>query len=135
MNEWDSVVGVPAKSATADYGYVINGRAIGTTRDKLIEAVQYGPAVTHVWTPDTPEPVLPQKVPFLLDVIRAKLRTQARNAIFGGLVLLAFAFLVAIIRHDWSLIFIALFFVFGGVAITESPPTQCSGFLADDIQL
>jgi membrane associated rhomboid family serine protease len=68
---------------------------------------------------DTPEPVLPQKVSFPLDVMRANLRTEARNTVLGGLALVGFAFLVAIIRHDWSLIFINVFFVFGGVAIAE----------------
>ena len=54
---------------------------------------------------DTPEPVLPQKVPFPLEVIRANLRTEARNTVLGGLALVGFAFVVAIIRHDWSLNF------------------------------
>ena len=120
LHEWDLVgSGIPAKPATSEYGYVIQGRAIGTTREQLVERVQYNPDITHVWTPDTPEPVEPQKVSFLLDVLRANLRTQARNSILLGLALVAFALMIATIRHDWSLIFINLFFVFGGAAIVE----------------
>jgi len=119
LHEWETVGLVPPKPASSDYGYVVKGQAIDTTREKLMEAVQYHPAITHVWTPDTPEPVVPQDVPFLLDVFRTKLRSQARNAIFIGLALVGFVFLLALVRQEWNLVFRNLFFVFGGLAIAE----------------
>jgi len=117
--EWELVGQVPAKLATSDYGYVDNGQAFGVTRDQLIEAFQHNPAITYVWTPDRSEPVSPFTVPFLLEISRKKLRKQARNAILIGVALVLFAFLVAIIFHQWSLVYRNLFFVLGAVALTE----------------
>jgi membrane associated rhomboid family serine protease len=117
--EWELVAQVPAKPVNSDYGYVAKGQIVGVTREQLITAVQHNPAVTHVWTPETSEPVSPFTVPFLLDTFRANLRKQARNAILLGIALLLLAVAIAVVSHRWSLVYRNLFFVFGAVVLTE----------------
>jgi membrane associated rhomboid family serine protease len=119
QHEWDLIDPVPAKPATGDYGYVSNGRMVGTTREKLVEAIKHHPAITYVWTPDTPEPVLPHTVPFILEELRRNLRRQSHTTILIGIALLLFAFAIAIVSHQWSLLYRNLFFVFGGVVLIE----------------
>ena len=117
--EWESVGQVPSKLASSDYGYVLQGRIFGVTRDQLIEIFRQNPGITYVWTPATTEPVSPFTLPFLLEISRQNLRKQARNASLLGVALVLFAFLIAIIFHNWSLLYRNLFFVLGAVAITE----------------
>jgi len=117
--EWELVGQVPVKPATSDYGYVASGKATGATREQLIEAVRQNPAVTHVWTPETSEPVPPFTVPFLLETLRKNLRKQARSTILIGIALVLLAFVIAIVAHKWSLVYRNLFFVFGAVVLTE----------------
>ena len=119
QHEWDWIDPTPAKPATGDYGYVANGRAVGTTREKLTEAIKQNPTITYVWTPDTPEPVLPHTVSFILEAFRQNLRRQARTAILIGIALILFAFVLAIVSQEWSLLYRNLFFVFGGVVLIE----------------
>jgi membrane associated rhomboid family serine protease len=118
-HEWDFSGPVPAKPAMGDYGYITKGQAVGTTREKLIEAVQQEPAIRYVWTPETPEPVLPHTIPFLLETFRQNLRRNARNTILIGIALVLFAFTVAIVAHKWSLLYRNFFFVIGGVFLIE----------------
>ena len=117
--EWELVGQVPVKPATSDYGYVASGKTTGATREQLIEAVRQNPAVTHVWTPETSEPVPPFTVPFLLETLRKNLRKQARSTILIGIALVLLAFVIAIVAHKWSLVYRNLFFVFGAVVLTE----------------
>jgi membrane associated rhomboid family serine protease len=117
--EWELVGQVPAKPAGSDYGYVAKGQTVGVTRDGLIQAVQNNAALTHVWTPDTAQPVPPFTIPFLLDSVRKNLRKQARNTVLIGIALVLLAFVIAIVLHDWSLVYRNLFFVFGAIALTE----------------
>jgi len=110
---------IPSNPAASDYGYVVKGRPVAATRESLIEVVRYNPAVTYVWTPDTPEPVLPQTIPFLLEVFRTNLRKQARTAILIGIALVLLSIAAAIVFHEWSLLYRNLFFVIGALALTE----------------
>jgi membrane associated rhomboid family serine protease len=119
QHEWELVGQVPAKPVNSDYGYVAKGQPIGVTREQLIHAVQHNPAVTHVWTPDTTEPVSPFTVSFLFDISRNNLRKQARNAILTGVALVLLAVAVAMVAHKWSMVYRNLFFVFGAVVLTE----------------
>ncbi len=119
QHEWELVGDVPAKPLTSDYGYVVNRQPVGVTREQLIQAVQNNPAVTHVWTPETSEPVSPFTVPFLLEISRNNLRKHARNAILAGIALVLLAATIAIVAHRWSLLYRNLFFVFGAVVLTE----------------
>src|SRR5262245_29280839 len=104
--EWELVGQVPAKPAASDYGYVANGQTTGViTRELLIQAVENNPAVTHVWTPETSEPVSPFTIPFVVDALRKNLRKHARNSILTGIALVLLAFVVAIVFHKWSLVY------------------------------
>lgn len=119
QHEWELVGQVPVKPVNSDYGYVAKGQPVGVTREQLIQVVQNNPAVTHVWTPETSEPVSPFVVPFLLEISRNNLRKQARTAILIGLALVLLAVAIAVVEHRWSLLYRNLFFVFGAVALTE----------------
>jgi len=119
MHEWDLADQVPAKPVTSDYGYIAKGQPISVTREQLIQVVQNNPAVTHVWTPETSEPVSPFMVPFLLEISRNNLRKRARNAILTGIALVLLAVAIAMVAHRWSLVYRNLFFVFGAVVLTE----------------
>ena len=117
--EWDLVDPAPAKPATGEYGYVVNGNTVASTREYLIQAVQNHPVIRYVWTPDTSEPVFPHTVPFLLEASRKKLRRQAHTAILIGIALVLIALVLVIVSHEWSLLYRNLFFVFGAVVLTE----------------
>ena len=119
QHEWELVGQVPAKPATSEYGYVASGKTTGVTREQLIEAVQQNPAVTHVWTPETSEPVSPFAVPFLLETLRKNSRKQARNSILAGIALVLLACVIGMVYHDWSRVYRNIFFVLGAVILTE----------------
>ena len=117
--EWDLIGPAPAKPAAGDYGFVAFGRTTATTREHLIRSVQDNPAIRYVWTPDTTEPIFPYAVPFLLDAFRKNLQRKARTAILTGVALVLFAVALAVVSHEWSLVYRNLFFVFGAVVLTE----------------
>ncbi|HSE18193.1 MAG TPA: rhomboid family intramembrane serine protease [Pyrinomonadaceae bacterium] len=119
QHEWELVGQAPAKPVDSDYGYVAKGQPVSVTREQLIQAVQHNPAITHVWTPDTSEPVSPFKVPFLLKVFRENIRKRARNAILIGIALVLIAVAIAVVAHNWSLVYRNILFVFGGVVLTD----------------
>ena len=117
--EWELTGQVPEKPAGSDYGYLANGQTFSVTREVLTLAVQSNQAITHVWTPETSEPVSPFTVPFLLEALRKDLRKQARNAILAGVALLLLALCIAIGYGDWSMVYRNIFFVLGAIALTE----------------
>ena len=118
QHNWDSLA-APAKPVVWEYGYFINGQANGGTREKLIDLVQRGTELSFVWTPETPEPVSPERVPFLLNAFRINLRRQARNAIFIGAALIAFGVVLAVLLEEWSLVYRNFLSVIGGVSVIE----------------
>lgn len=89
QHEWDLTGPIPAKSSIMDYGYVIDGKAVGCTAKELIEAVAQRSEVSFVWTPETPEPVRPEQVPFLTQAFRRIEVATARIHMGWGLALLA----------------------------------------------
>ena len=117
--QWDLLDAVPAKPVVWDYGYFINGQANGSTREKLIDLVQRGTEVNFVWTPDTPEPVYPERVPFLLNAFRINLRRQARKTIIIGAALIAFGIALAVLFQEWSLVYRNFLSVIGAVSVIE----------------
>jgi membrane associated rhomboid family serine protease len=119
QHKWDLRYIIPAKPATWEYGYVLKGRMFGATRERLIDLVQSGAEVEFVWTPDTPELVSPECVPFLLDAFRRNLRRGARNTILGGAAFMTLAIVLAVGLEDWSLVYKNFFFVFGAVFLVE----------------
>lgn len=118
-HEWEVVSQAPAKPAASDYGYVSNGQANDVTREELILAVQDHPGLTHVWTPETSEPVSPFAVPFLLEAVRTNKQKHARNTILIGVACVLLALVIAIISADWTRFYRNIFFVFGAIALTE----------------
>lgn len=119
QQHWDLPKALPAKLEGSEYGYISGGRAFPGTREALIDLVQRGQNISHVWTPDTPEPVYPETVPFLLEALRLDHRRTGRNTIFWGIGLVGAAILIAFVVQDWRLIYRNIFFVFGAVCLTE----------------
>lgn len=120
QHPWDVVGVVPEKMAAWEYGWVINGQTVGGTRDRLIDAVERkGAEITFVWTPETPEPVLVEQVPFLVDAFRKLQAREARHNIMTGAALAGIGLLLAIGLEDVALIYRGVFFVVGAVILTE----------------
>jgi hypothetical protein len=97
--KWD-LLDVPAKPLVWEYGYFINGQANGSTRELMIDLVQRGIELSFVWTPETPQPVSPVRVPFLLHAFRMNLRREARNAILIGAAFIAFGIVLAVLLGE-----------------------------------
>lgn len=117
---WDITGKIPEKSPQWDYGYVLNGHAVGSTRDGLIVLVgDRGGAVSFVWTPETPEPVLPERVPFLVDAFRHHEALDTRGSMFISGVFLLLGVLAAIGLHKWDALFRNYFVVIGAVGLLE----------------
>lgn len=118
-HEWEVPGWVPEKPAGPDYGYVSNGQAIGCTRDELIEAVaRRGLSdIKYVWTPETPRPVFPEKVPLLLTAFKKLAVGEARTEIYWGAGLLIFGLVLALGFGDWQFLYRNIFSVFGAVIL------------------
>jgi rhomboid protease GluP len=111
---------IPAKSQVCEYGYVVDEEAIGCDREELLKSFKYrADQIKLVWTPDTPEPVFPEKVPLLLDTFRKFAVKEARNTILWGLGLLGASVALALSFDDWHLIYRNLLAVFGVVILIE----------------
>ena len=119
QHQWDLVDRIPAKPVGSDYGCFINGQAHTSTREGLIDLVQSGKEVSFVWTPETPEPVFPEEVPFLLNGFRSNLRKQARDAVLIGAALIAFGIVLALIAQQPHLVYRSFWPVLGGLSLVE----------------
>ena len=119
QHEWDFSGVTPAKPAGSDYGYIQNGHAVACAREHLLERVEKGAEFSFVWMPESSEPVLPERAPFLLEAFRRNLRRKAWTLILIGVVLIAVSIIFAIGFHQWSLVYRGFFFVFGAVALVE----------------
>ena len=118
--DWELTGWIPAKPAGLEYGYVIRGQAIGSTREQLIETlVQRESEISFVWTPETPEPVPPQRVEFLAEAYRRIQARDARKAIWWGVGLVAFGVVMALGFQDWKMLYRNIFSVFGAVILVE----------------
>jgi membrane associated rhomboid family serine protease len=115
QHEWDLIETPPKKSSIMDYGYVVEGKAVGCTPQELFEAVrQRGSQISFVWTPETPQPVRPEQVPFLVEVFRSREWNDATNGIWFGVALMALGLVLALISQDWQPLGHNLFFTLGG---------------------
>ncbi|HYW07113.1 MAG TPA: rhomboid family intramembrane serine protease [Longimicrobium sp.] len=65
--------------ARPGFGLVDADGPHAATRDELVAAARSGTIPALVWTPETPEPVPPEEVPFLLDAIRERMMAGARG--------------------------------------------------------
>ena len=120
QHEWDVTGWIPDKPITWEYGYVIKGQTMGSTREQLSELlVQRGSEISFVWTPETPEPVFPERVPFLIDAFRRIQIKKARNAVLVGVALIGVGLLLAVGLQEWRFVYRNILFVFGAFALTE----------------
>src|SRR5690349_5344090 len=117
-HQWDLTRKLPAK-LESDYGYICGDRAFVSTRDGLSALVQRGQPLSLVWTPDTPELVYPETVPFLLDALRANQRREARNSMFWGAGLIGVAILIALGLQEWRMVYRNFFFALGALLVAE----------------
>jgi membrane associated rhomboid family serine protease len=117
-HQWDLPDKHPVK-LDSEYGYVCGARAFVSTRDELIALVKRGQPLKFVWTPDTPEPVYPEMVAFLLDALRANQRRSGRNTMFWGAGFMGVAFLIALGAQDWHVVYRSFFFVLGALFVAE----------------
>lgn len=117
---WDVIGSVPDKTAIWEYGYVINGQAVSSTREHLVEILERrGGEIEFVWTPENPKPVLPERVSFLAEGFRRHYAKAARQRILLGAAITAGGVLIAIGLQDWDLISRGILVVFGGVFLAE----------------
>ena len=95
-HEWDLVGTIPRKLSHADYGYIKNGNARSSTRQGLIDLVWSKAGLSLVWTPDTPDPVPPETVPFLVEAFQKKESAGASKTLWLGLLCLSIAAALAL---------------------------------------
>ena len=122
QHEWDLTGSVPDKPTTLgwDYGYVIKRQTYGTTREELSKLLETrGAEISFVWTPETPQPVFPEQVPFLIDTFRRIQVKEARNTMLIGAGLIGAGVLLAVLFQDWRLVYRNFFVVLGAVALVE----------------
>jgi membrane associated rhomboid family serine protease len=120
QHDWDVTGCVPEKPGAGDYGYVIRDVSFGCSREDLVKALRSrGSDIRFVWTPETPELVFPEKVPFLLDTFRKLAAKNARNAILIGLGLFAVGGVIAYGSHVLSLLYRNILAVFGALVLVE----------------
>jgi membrane associated rhomboid family serine protease len=118
-HEWELQGWVPDKPAGCDYGYVSGGQAVGCSREELISNLaQRGLSdIKFVWTPETPQPVFPEKVPLLLTAFKKLAAKEARNEILLGAGLIIFGLVLSLALSDLRLLYRNLFSVLGAVAL------------------
>ncbi len=119
--EWDSPRWIPPKTAEGDYGYVANEETVSCSREELISkvALHGGTVIKFVWTPETPQPVFPEKVSLLVDAFKKRAVREAWQSIFWGVGFLAFGVVLAIALADWQFLYRNLLAVFGAVAVID----------------
>jgi len=118
QREWDVPDSVPVKSTIMDYGFVVKGQTIGCTRDELVESLlQRGGGIDFVWTPDTPQPVRPEQVPFLVGALREIEMDSARKWILWGAAVVTFAVILAFVSESWGKLSRDIIFTLGALLL------------------
>lgn len=121
VNEWDLPVSIPAKPAHWDYGYVIHRQTFSSTGEALPKVLEERVAeINFVWTPETPRPVFPEYVPFLLETFRRLEVKEARKAVLVSAVLMVLGVLTTIGTGDQVGPLRNVLFVLGAVGLTEA---------------
>lgn len=121
QHEWDVTGWIPDKLGLWDYGYVIKGQTFGAaTREELGKVLETRTAeISFVWTPETPQPVFPEEVPFLIDTFRRIQIKSARNTVLIGVALVAAGVVLAILFQDSKFVYRNFLVVVGAVAVVE----------------
>lgn len=119
QHEWDVVTGwIPDKPAGVDYGFVVKGQTISSTPKELLEAVvQRRGEISFVWTPETPQPVRPEQVPFLTEAFRRLEVVQARTFMLFGAAMLVLGVGLALVYEGSSSPTRDLLTILGGLGL------------------
>jgi membrane associated rhomboid family serine protease len=122
QNEWDVTGPIPDKPATADYGYVINGNVVTCTQDELVSRfASRGPAIIKfVWTPDTPQPVFPENVSFMVQAFKQLALNTAWKNFLWGTGFIGFGVMLALAYQDWKMLYINILSIVGALVIVET---------------
>lgn len=118
-HEWELPGWIPDKPAGCDYGFVVKDQAISCSREELISKVaERGvPEIKFVWTPETPHPILPEKVPLLVTAFKQRAVKEARKAIYWGAGFLAFGIVLSLALTSWEMLYRSFLTVLGAVAL------------------
>jgi membrane associated rhomboid family serine protease len=118
---WDLTGWVPDKPSICDYGYVIKGNAIGCTREELLRAATWRGVgqIKLAWTPDTSQPVLPEKIPLLLESFRKVAIKSAWMSVGWGSALAGFGIVLAVVLEDWRYFYLNPLSVIGILGVVE----------------
>ncbi len=118
---WDAPGWVPDKPGVCDYGYVSRGQAVGCSHEELVASfITRGPEdIKLVWTPETPSPVFPEKVPELAAAFKRISLKAANKRIYWGVGLVAFGVAAALWFQDSSFLFRNILAIFGALALVE----------------
>lgn len=119
---WDLPGLVPDKLAGCDYGYVSAGKVIGCSAEELQREFEFrGPdGIKFVWTPETSQPVFPEKVSLLVNAFRKIAVKKAWQSIFWGVGLVVFGLVLALAFQDWRYFYLNIFSIFGAMMLFES---------------
>lgn len=119
--DWDTPGSVPDKPSVCDYGYVAKGQAVGCSREELIASfIARGPDdLKLVWTPETPEPVFPEKVPELVGAFKRISVKAANKNIYWGVGFVAVSATAAVWFDDSRVLFRSLFAILGALALVD----------------
>ncbi|HEX8362812.1 MAG TPA: rhomboid family intramembrane serine protease [Longimicrobium sp.] len=83
----------PTPSLPTEYGYFDAQGPHAATREELVRMCREELIPRLVWTPESPEPMPPEEVPFLLEAIRGRLAGGAKTqAIIVGAIVAVLAF-------------------------------------------
>lgn len=101
-----------------DYGFVVKGQTIGCTRDELVESLlKRGSEIDFVWTPNTPQPVRPEQVPFLIRALRESETISARNWMLLGGAVVAFCVIQAFASQGLGQLSRSVVFTVGAILL------------------
>lgn len=118
QHEWDVTGWIPDKPAGVDYGFVVKGQTISSTPKDLLEVmVQRRGEISFVWTPETPQPVRPEQVPFLTEAFRRVEVGQARNFMLWGALMLVLGLGIALVSPGSKSLTLDFITIAGGLGL------------------
>lgn len=119
---WDAPDLFPPRPETGEYGWRWRGKSRACTRDELVARCRAG-AVDLVWTPEAPRMVPPAEVPWLLEPLRQRARTDLRFnlRLDAAMLLLGIAYLYYLWQRDAGThpLYLAVFLLFAIVPAAQ----------------
>jgi membrane associated rhomboid family serine protease len=120
-NEWELPGRIPDKPSDSAYGFMTNWSEVVECSDAeelVSKVIQRGvKRIKFVWTPETPQPVYPETVPWLVIAFQKQAAEDARKAIYWGVGLLTFGVIVALVFNDWQLLYRSFLAVIGALIL------------------